>query len=186
MQRQSCRCPGERQEGIKERWSFHWRNGWFHEHRRSVVFLLREISEADSDRRSVGFRSAIYQVLKSRGYDPVQLDPWYFPSVEDYRKVWRAITSILDMAFSSVVQLLVAASFKPIHLSLTPRFTPLPGSLRGWLQAFTRDTIFAGFEDEEAEEMMEEVEEICQVDCQDGTGKWAIMYMRLRFSAILL
>jgi hypothetical protein len=33
--------------------------------------------------------------------------------------------------------------------------------------------------------MMDEVEEICRVDCQDKSGKWAMVYMRLRFSAIL-
>lgn len=116
----------------------------------------------------IGLRSAIYQVLKSRGHDPVLHDPWYFPSPDDYRK------------------LLVAASFDPVHLSLNPRFTPLPGGLRGWLQTFTRHTVFADFSDEETEEMMEEVEKICRVDCQDENGNWAIMYVRLRFSAILV
>jgi hypothetical protein len=85
-----------------------------------------------------------------------------------------------------VVQLLVAASFKPIHLSLNPRFTPFPEGLRGWLQTFIRHTVFAGFSDEQAEDMMEEVEQICKVDLQDASGKWAMMYMRLRFSALLV
>jgi hypothetical protein len=34
--------------------------------------------------------------------------------------------------------------------------------------------------------MMEEVEQICKVDLQDASGKWAMMYMRLRFSALLV
>jgi hypothetical protein len=33
---------------------------------------------------------------------------------------------------------------------------------------------------------MEEVENICRVDCQDAAGKWAMVYMRLRFSAVLI
>jgi len=115
-----------------------------------------------------GLRPALYQVLKSRGHDPVVRDPWYFPGPEDYEK------------------LLVSESFKLVHLSLNPRFTPCPEGLRGWLQTFTRHTFFAGFSDEEAEGMMEEVEQICKVDLQDASGKWAMMYMRLRFSALLV
>lgn len=72
-----------------------------------------------------------------------------------------------------------------MHLSLTPRLTPLPTGLRGWLQVFARNTFFTGFSDEEAQVMMDEVEEMCRVDCQDESGKWAMVYMRLRFCAIL-
>ncbi|KAG6815978.1 hypothetical protein H0H87_009681 [Tephrocybe sp. NHM501043] len=35
----------------------------------------------------VGVRSAMHNVLRRRGYDPVPRDPWFFPSVEDYKKV---------------------------------------------------------------------------------------------------
>lgn len=36
---------------------------------------------------SKGVRSAIHATLKRRGYDPVPLDPWYFPSAEEYKSV---------------------------------------------------------------------------------------------------
>lgn len=32
---------------------------------------------------------------------------------------------------------------------------------------------------------MKEVEDRCRTDCQDASGKWAMVYMRLRFSAVL-
>ena len=38
-------------------------------------------------KRRQGVRSAIHRVLRERGYDPESLDPWYFPSMEDYVKV---------------------------------------------------------------------------------------------------
>lgn len=41
-----------------------------------------------------------------------------------------------------------------------------------------------GFSEEEANEVMNEVEDVCRVDCQDESGKWAMVYMRLRFSAV--
>lgn len=35
----------------------------------------------------VGVRSALHQVLRQRGYNPVELDPWYFPTADEYKKV---------------------------------------------------------------------------------------------------
>lgn len=36
---------------------------------------------------SAGLIMAIHIALRKRGYDPVALSPWYFPSVEEYRDV---------------------------------------------------------------------------------------------------
>ena len=38
-------------------------------------------------RRRQGIRSALHRVLRERGHDPESVDPWYFPSMEDYVKV---------------------------------------------------------------------------------------------------
>lgn len=102
------------------------------------------------------------------------LDPWYFPSVEEY------------------IKLLQASSFRPIHVSLNPRITPLSaGGLRGWLNLFVRNSFLKEFNDVEADEVIGEVVDICEVDCRDkgvpgdAEGSWVIMYMRLRVFAIL-
>ena len=50
---------------------------------------------------------------------------------------------------------------------------------------FARNSFLSDFNDEEADEIMKEVEEKCRVDCQDESGRWALMYARLRFSAVL-
>ena len=42
----------------------------------------------------------------------------------------------------------------------------------------------AGLSGQEMEEVMKEVEELCEVDCKDAEGRWGIMYVRLRFVAI--
>ncbi|KAG8930261.1 hypothetical protein FRC01_003002 [Tulasnella sp. 417] len=115
----------------------------------------------------VGLRGAIHSVLRKRGYDPAELDPWYFPSTQDYQT------------------LLESEGFEVKHISLNPRITTLPGDLVGWQQTFCRESCFAEMTDREAEEAMKEVQDLCAVDCQDASGKWAIMYVRLRFVAVL-
>jgi len=63
--------------------------------------------------------------------------------------------------------------------------TPLPEGLLAWLQCFARNSFLRECDDKVADEIMQEVVNICDVDCRDGEGNWAIVYMRLRFSAIL-
>ncbi|KAH8824803.1 S-adenosyl-L-methionine-dependent methyltransferase [Flagelloscypha sp. PMI_526] len=115
----------------------------------------------------IGVRSTIHHVLRGRGYDPVALDPWFFPTVEEYR------------------ELLISEGFKPITIELVPRITPLPEGVYGWLATFFRSSFLQGFSDELAEEIMREVEDLCRVDCQDVFGAWSVMYMRLRYLAVL-
>ena len=39
--------------------------------------------------------------------------------------------------------------------------------------------------DEDAAKVMREVERRCEVDCRDAEGGWEVMYMRLRWVAVL-
>lgn len=82
-------------------------------------------------------------------------------------------------------QLLISEGFKPLIMELVPRVTPLPEGVYGWLATFARSSFLQGFSDDEAEQVMREVEEVCRVDCQDSSGAWTMMYMRLRFSAVI-
>ncbi|KAF4617398.1 hypothetical protein D9613_006014 [Agrocybe pediades] len=115
----------------------------------------------------VGLVSQLHDVVRSRGRDPEELSPWYFPSMEDY------------------VKLLVEAGFEPTHMALVPRITQLSTDLYDWLNLFARSTFLKDFSDAEAQEIMREVQDRCRVDCRDASGKWAIMYSRLRFTAVL-
>ena len=69
-------------------------------------------------------------------------------------------------------------------MSLVPRITPLNGSLIDWMRTFCRHSWLDRLDDEEAEEIMAEVQRICATDCFDGY-RWCIMYVRLRFVAKL-
>ncbi|KAJ3720557.1 S-adenosyl-L-methionine-dependent methyltransferase [Lentinula raphanica] len=141
-----------------------------------VIKSAKEILKSDGGRfvgemggflNCIGVRSALKTVLKSKGYDGTERDPWFFPSPEEYSK------------------LLQAEGFTVSHISLTPRLTPLEAGLYGWLSTFVRGSWLKDLSDGEAEEVMREVEEMCRVDCQDGNGNWAVVYVRLRFVAVL-
>ena len=49
----------------------------------------RIVGEMGGFMNCIGVRSAVHRVLRDRGYDPEDLDPWYFPSMEDYVKARR-------------------------------------------------------------------------------------------------
>ena len=132
-----------------------------------------------------GVRGAIHGALKRRGIDPGPLDPWYFPTVEDYTEVSRK--DILDRTLNAevtLVQLLEKHGFKPQSVSLHPRPTKLPTDLRGWLITFARSSFLSSLDDSEAEEIMKEVVDELTVDCCDSKGRWQVMYVRMRVSAI--
>ena len=51
---------------------------------------LKQASTRDSTDEMVlvlGIRLALHSVLERRGYEPGFLDPWFFPSTEEYSKV---------------------------------------------------------------------------------------------------
>ncbi|KAJ7242864.1 cyclopropane-fatty-acyl-phospholipid synthase [Mycena haematopus] len=127
----------------------------------------RLVVEMGGAMNCIGVRSALHRALKSRGYDPVSLDPWFFPSVEEYTK------------------LLIAASFEPLQVLHTARITPLADGIRGWLEVFARKSILKDCPDSQATEIIDEVEEALSVDCKDILGNWSMVYTRLRFSAVL-
>lgn len=118
-------------------------------------------------RSSVGIRAALHYALRTRGHDPSLLDPWYFPSADEYKA------------------LLEHQGFEVQSSSLHPRLTPLSKSgLRGWMDLFGRKLLLRSFNDVEADQIMREVEEMCGIDLKDWEGNWTLVYVRLRFVAI--
>ncbi|KAG0704784.1 S-adenosyl-L-methionine-dependent methyltransferase [Suillus ampliporus] len=116
----------------------------------------------------VGVRFGLHRAVKNRGYEPDKMDPWYFPTIEEYQG------------------LLESAGFRVNTISLVPRLTPLMnGGLRGFLQLFVRRTFLKQFSDKEAAAIIDEVVEMCEVDMKDKEGNWALMFVRLRFLATL-
>lgn len=53
------------------------------------------------------------------------------------------------------------------------------------LKTFIRRPVLGNFSDAEAEEIMDEIAEMYEVDGLDHNGKLALVYVRLRFAAVL-
>ncbi|KAH8077020.1 S-adenosyl-L-methionine-dependent methyltransferase [Cristinia sonorae] len=112
-----------------------------------------------------GVRIALYAVLKQRGIDAAKLDPWYYPSVDEYH------------------DLLESKGFTVNEIGLHPYIVSLPDGLFEWLNLFLRQEVLGGFSDAEAKEILQEIEDTCAPDCKDERGRWSVMYVRLRVSA---
>ena len=108
---------------------------------------------------------ALVEALGRRGIDGQQANPWYFPTVADYRAR------------------LEARGFRVGSIALIPRPTPLPGHLRDWLEIFAASFISAvPLPDRPA--FVDEVTETLRTALADADGKWTADYVRLRLSAV--
>jgi SAM-dependent methyltransferase len=111
-------------------------------------------------------QAALIDELDRRGCDGRAADPWYFPTVEDYRAR------------------LVSAGFRVAYIELIPRPTPLPGDIMGWLTTFS-GCFTAVLPAEERAEYLEVVRRRIKPHLCDPQGNWTADYVRLRFEAYL-
>lgn len=109
--------------------------------------------------------AALNAALARRGIDGESVNPWYFPTVEDYRRR------------------LTARGFDVTWIALIPRPTPLPGDVTGWLETFAPS--FSGALAEiDRPAFIAEVREALRPQLCDIDGNWTADYVRLRFAAI--
>ncbi len=109
-------------------------------------------------------RAAFGEVLARRGIEAERLNPWYFPTAEEYG------------------ERLAANGFDVDSIRLFPRLTPLPSDVTDWLETFAQPYL-AGVPDGERPAVLIEMRE--QLDPVLGTpdGGWVADYVRLRFAA---
>jgi trans-aconitate methyltransferase len=107
-------------------------------------------------------RSALHDALRKRGIDPTSIDPWYYPSVEEYTK------------------LLSSAGFAMDYIELIPRPTKLPGDILGWLQVFAQPFTKAVAEPDQGE-FLQDIRTELSTSLRDQDGIWFADYVRLRF-----
>ncbi len=110
--------------------------------------------------------AAVEMALARRGIDAARLNPWYFPSVEEY------------------AARLTAGGFEVRSIALFPRPTPLPGDLRAWLETFC-ECFTAALAPAERPALLDEVSAALRPTLCDRAGRWTADYVRLRFSAWL-
>jgi trans-aconitate methyltransferase len=131
---------------------------------RALTSSGRFVGEMGGTGNVEGVRAALHGALARRGLDGRAVDPWFFPTVEDYRGR------------------LEARGFTLRSIALIPRPTPLPGALSDWLDTFAGcflallpEAAHGAFKDEVCEALR-------PTHC-DGEGRWSVDYVRLRFAA---
>jgi len=124
----------------------------------------RFVAECGGDGNTATVLRALISALQQRGLDFHALSPWYFPTVEEYRGK------------------LEAQGFVVSTIALIPRPTPLPGNLVAWLETFAQSFV-APLRVTERARFLADVEDLCRPTLCDADGKWAVDYVRLRFSA---
>ncbi len=109
-------------------------------------------------------RLALHEALRRRGIDPSAVDPWYFPSAEDFSNV------------------LVNSSFTVRSSEIIQRPTQLPGKLLDWLKIFAQPFTNA-IEKHDRQSFLDEVCQRAESALRDTNGRWIVDYVRLRFAA---
>jgi hypothetical protein len=108
--------------------------------------------------------SALDRALSARGVDSRTLNPWYFPTVEDYESRLRA------------------RGFQIRSIALIQRPTPLPGDVTGWLETFA-ECFTAALVPAERPAFLAEVQKLLEPHLRSADGRWTADYVRLRFAA---
>ena len=109
-------------------------------------------------------RSALHAGLRRHAIDPTPIDPWYYPSPEEYSA------------------LLSKAGFIVNYIDLIPRPTRLPGDILDWLEVFAQPFTQA-LAEPKRESFLKEVRNELATCLRDGDGKWTADYVRVRFKA---
>jgi trans-aconitate methyltransferase len=108
-------------------------------------------------------KRALIEALARRGIDGDAINPWYFPTVEDYSAR------------------LVRQGFAVSYIALIPRPTPLPTEINGWLETFAQSFIAPLAKNDRAD-FIDEVREALRPKLCDDDGKWFADYVRIRFA----
>jgi trans-aconitate methyltransferase len=107
---------------------------------------------------------AFYEALARRGIDGAELNPFYFPTPEDY------------------AARLTAGWFRVDSIALIPRPTRLPNDIEGWMETFF-ECFIAAIPVRQRPEFVDEVREALRTRLCDARGHWTADYILLRFAA---
>jgi len=110
-------------------------------------------------------RRALHAGLEKRGLDHQSIDPWYYPSADEYSNR------------------LARAGFTVAYIELIPRPTKLPTDIIGWLELFAQTFISAVTEPDRGK-FLAELARRLEPDLRGPDGHWFADYVRLRFTAV--
>jgi SAM-dependent methyltransferase len=126
----------------------------------------RFVGEMGGEGNVAAVRAALVRALAEHGVDATPVDPWYFPSCEEYQ------------------QRLERAGFVIDTLILFPRPTVLPTGLDGWLDVFAA-TFLQAVPASDRPRLRARVAKLAAPLLRDPDGSWRADYVRLRFRARL-
>ncbi|MEX5220188.1 MAG: class I SAM-dependent methyltransferase [Nitrospira sp.] len=107
----------------------------------------------------------LHRVLKANGHDPESVQPWYFPSAEEYR------------------ERLIGQGFQVLSLDLFSRPTLLPDDITDWLGMFAQPFLHL-VPDHLRGRILHEARESLGSSLKRADGRWVVDYVRLRCRAI--
>ncbi|MGQ0559159.1 MAG: class I SAM-dependent methyltransferase [Sphingosinicella sp.] len=134
-----------------------------------VYAILRDggrfIGEMGGAGNLARLRTALRNELTERGIEPPASDPHWYPTVEDF------------------VRLYGVAGFVNVHAESFERPTPLPGSLADWLKTFRAGYFtMLGVSEADRDAIAAGVEARAEEALRGGDGTWVADYVRLRFA----
>lgn len=124
----------------------------------------RFVGELGGHGNVAAIATAMRAVGERHGGNPERVAPWYFPSVNEYRRK------------------LEAGGFQVKTITLVPRPTPLDIGMQGWLSTFGR-SFFEQFDEPLRSQVFAEVLELLRPSLCDSDGCWTADHIRLRFAA---
>ena len=124
----------------------------------------RFVGEFGGSGNVMTIRNALAESLHRRGIDASTLDPWMFPTAEEYRNV------------------LEHGGFNIRTITLFPRPTALPTNMAAWLDTFAQSFLIA-LNPGDREEFTEEVCARVRPSLYDSQRGWFADYVRLQFAA---
>jgi trans-aconitate methyltransferase len=110
-------------------------------------------------------RDALHNGLRKRSIDPWVVDPWYYPSAEEYS------------------ELLSKFGFTVEYIELIPRPTKLPGDIVAWLEVFAQP-FTNSMSEAERDSFLKEVRSELEPRLRKADGSWFADYVRLRFKTV--
>ena len=126
----------------------------------------RFVAECGAAGNVAAIRGGIHDELRSRGIDPEPLDPWYFPSEDEYRGR------------------LEAAGFAVLRIETFPRPTRLLTDVAAWLEVFA-GSFTAAVPPGDRVGFLAAVQERVGPAMRRADGSWWLDdYVRLRFVAV--
>ena len=124
----------------------------------------RFVGEFGGYRNCEAIQSALVAELERRGYDGWAVNPWYFPTTNEYGNKLRS------------------AGFEVRYIEIIPRPTPLPEGMLGFLETFA-GSFTSVLHPHEREAYLRDVCRRTKNLLCDSDGRWVADYMRLRFEA---